>query len=83
MWTVQTETNGNDQIVGRQNGHPERPERPRAASDGGAVPCTCALSGGEALLTQGKACRSHTKHLHIYRSEPFNRSRRKGVFEPV
>ena len=71
--------------MGRRNGHPERPERPRAASGGGAEPSTCALSGGEALLSQGKASKeaSHTHNLHTYRSEPFNRSRRKAVFEPV
>ena len=69
--------------MGRRNGHPERPERPRAASGGGSEPSTCALSGEEALLSQEKASRSHTKHLHTYRSEPFNRSLRTGVFEPV
>ena len=82
-WTVQTKKNGKRSVRGRRNGHPERPERPRAASGGGAEPSTCALSGREALLSQGKASRSHIKHLHTYRSEPFNRSRRKAVFEPV
>jgi hypothetical protein len=34
--------------------------------------------GREVLLSQGKASRSHTKHLHNYRSEPFNQTVRAG-----
>ena len=79
------------QFVGRQNGHLEgsaqsAPVRPRARLPAAALSLphvSCALSGGEALLNQVKAYKSHTKHLHTYRSEPFNRSRRTGVFETV
>ena len=48
-----------------------------------SLPHVPGLSGRKALLSQGKTSRSHTKHLHTYRSEPFNPSRRKAVSEPV
>ena len=83
MWTVQRKRTVNERSVGRRNGPPERPERPGTASDGGAEPSTCALSGEEALFSPGSASRSHT---NIY--GPFPRTVRErfvatGVFEPV
>ena len=82
-WTVQRKRTVNERSVGRRNGPPERPERPGTASDGGAEPSTCALSGGKPCLSRGSASRCRGSVNGRFRLIARFRSCSAHVFEPV
>ena len=82
-WTVRRKRTVNERSVGRRNGPPERPERPGTASDGGAEPSTCALSGGKPCLRRGSASRCRGSVNGRFRLIARFRSCSAHVFEPV